>query len=98
MEQRPDRRADQSAEVPKAPNVRAGVARIAQGQSPPSSLTASTESDDEPTPTCQTHRFLYQLLDLSFGYFRARGLAVHGEKDALRHLQTHNRPYLDLFL
>jgi predicted nucleotidyltransferase len=43
-------------------------------------------------------RFLYQLLDLFFGYFRARGLAVRGEKDGLRHLQAHDRPYLDLFL
>jgi predicted nucleotidyltransferase len=42
-------------------------------------------------------RFLYQLLDLFFGYFRARGLAVRGEKDALRHLGAHDPAYLDLF-
>ena len=42
-------------------------------------------------------RFLYQLLDLFFGYFRARGMPVFGEKDALRHLQAHDRPYLELF-
>jgi predicted nucleotidyltransferase len=42
-------------------------------------------------------RFLYQLLDLFFGYFRARGLTANGEKEALRYLRAHDRPYLALF-
>jgi hypothetical protein len=42
-------------------------------------------------------RFLYQLLDLFFGYFHARGLAARGEKDALRYLAAQDGPYLELF-
>ena len=42
-------------------------------------------------------RFLYQLLDLFFGYFRLRGLEALGEKHALRHLAEHDPAYLDLF-
>jgi predicted nucleotidyltransferase len=42
-------------------------------------------------------RFLYQLLDLLFGYFRLRGREARGEKEAIRYLGTHDPAYLALF-
>jgi hypothetical protein len=42
-------------------------------------------------------RFLYQLVDLLYGYFRLRGLEAHGEKEALRRLAIWDPAWLKLF-
>ena len=43
-------------------------------------------------------RMLYQLADLMVDYFNLRGMAWAGEKEAIRHWQSNDTDYLDLFM
>ena len=43
-------------------------------------------------------RMLYQLSDLMVDYFNLRGLPWRGEKEAIRHWQSFDADYIDLFM
>ena len=56
---------------------------------------------DSPDPVYEQAvelRMLYQLSDLMVDYFNLRGLPWRGEKEAVRHWQTCDSGYFDLFM
>lgn len=64
-------------------------------------LTQTQRMSDSPDPVYEQAvdlRMLYQLSDLMVDYFNLRGLPWRGEKEAVRHWQTCDSGYFDLFM